>query len=73
MPAHSLPNNSEPVAFTCPSCEAEYKIITIEVPTDTPRSKIGCLRCDALFPTGEGRVVLKYFLVGPTRDKARGR
>jgi hypothetical protein len=29
------------------------KIITIEAPSDTPRSKIGCLRCDALFPSGE--------------------
>jgi hypothetical protein len=63
--------NSEPVAFNCPSCEAEYKIITIEAPSDTPRSKIGCLRCDALFPSGEGSVVLKYILVEPLSGKAR--
>jgi hypothetical protein len=70
MPAHCLPNNSEPVAFTCPSCEAEYKVIAIDAPSDMPRSKIGCLRCDALFPSGEGSVVLKYILAGPPSDKA---
>jgi hypothetical protein len=70
MPAHCLPNNSEPVIFVCPSCEAEYKIITIEAPSDTPRSKIGCLRCDALFPSGEGSVVLKYIPVEAPSGKA---
>jgi hypothetical protein len=73
MPAHCLPNNSEPVAFTCPSCGAEYKIVTIEAPSDTPRSKIGCLRCDAMFPSGEGRLALKYFLVRPPSNKGRRR
>jgi hypothetical protein len=70
MPAHCLPNCSEPVTFNCLSCEAEYKIITIEAPSDRPRGKIGCLRCDALFPSGEGSVVLKYILVEPPSDKA---
>jgi hypothetical protein len=70
MPAHCVPNNSEPFTFNCPSCEAEYKIITIEAPNDTPRSKIGCLRCDALFPSGEGSVVFKYILVEPLSNKA---
>jgi hypothetical protein len=73
MPAHCFPNNLEPVAFSCPSCEAEYKIVTIQAPSDTPRSKIGCLRRDALFPSGEGRVVLKYILVKPPSGKAGGR
>lgn len=72
MPAHCFLNNSEPVAFACPSCEAQYKIITIEAPSDTSRSKVGCLRCDALFPSGEGSVVLKYILVGAPGKAGRG-
>lgn len=64
MPAHCFPNKSEPVAFTCPSCEAEYKIVSIEAPSDVQRSKICCLWCDAQFPAGVGRVFFKYVLVG---------
>jgi len=71
MPAHCFPNQSEPVAFTCPSCEAEYKIVAIEGPSDAQRNKIGCLRCDALFPAGEGRVFYKYLLVGSGKAKRR--
>jgi hypothetical protein len=56
-------SQSEPIPFRCPSCEAEYKIITIEA-CDVVRGKIRCLKCDALFPAGEGRVAFKYFLVG---------
>jgi transcription elongation factor Elf1 len=55
-------SKSEPTPFSCPSCEAEYKIVAIEV-CDEQQGKISCLRCDALFPAGEGRVAFKYFLV----------
>jgi len=61
---------SEPIPFSCPVCEAQYKIVTIEV-CDVQQSKIACLKCDALFPAGEGRVALKYFLV--KRPKGRQR
>ena len=63
---------SEPIPFTCPSCEAEYKIVAIDV-CDPQRGKIPCLKCDALFPAGEGRVALKYFLVQrPSGRKRNG-
>jgi hypothetical protein len=54
-----------------PGCEAEYKIVTIEA-CDVVRAKVHCLRCDAMFPAGEGRVAFKYFLVGrPSRRNRR--
>jgi hypothetical protein len=55
-------SQSEPIPFRCPTCEAEYKIVTIEA-CDVVRGKIHCLKCDAPFPAGEGRVAFKYFLV----------
>jgi len=62
---------SEPIPFTCPACEAEYKIVTIEV-CDLQQGKIRCLKCDALFPAAEGRVAFKYFLVRrPTGGKRK--
>jgi transcription elongation factor Elf1 len=55
-------SKSKPIPFTCPACEAEYKIVAIEV-RDVQQGRIACLNCDALFPAGEGRVAFKYFLV----------
>jgi len=63
-------SKSEPIHFSCPSCEAEYKIITIEV-CDVQQGKLRCLKCDALLPAGEGRVAFKYFLVGRPKRMAR--
>jgi predicted Zn finger-like uncharacterized protein len=57
-------SKSEPIRFNCPCCEAEYKIVRIEAPSDAQYGKVSCLRCDALFPGGEGGVFFKYFLVG---------
>jgi predicted Zn finger-like uncharacterized protein len=65
--APSFPCNmskSQTIIFNCPSCEAEYRIVSIEAPSDVMHGKIACLKCDALFPAGEGRVFFKYFLVG---------
>jgi predicted Zn finger-like uncharacterized protein len=62
-------SKSEPISFNCPACEAEYKIVTIEV-CDVQQGKVRCLKCDALFPAVEGSVAFKYFLVrGPSRRK----
>jgi len=61
-------SKSETIIFNCPRCEAEYRIVTIEAPSHGMHGKIGCLKCDALFPAGEDRVFFKYFLVGrPSR------
>ena len=61
-------SKSEPILFTCPICEAEYKIVTIEL-CDVQQGKIPCLKCDALFPAGEGHIAFKYFLVRRPKRK----
>jgi hypothetical protein len=76
---------SKPIFFSCPNCEARYKIVMtmifdcpccaskynivmIEDAGDLQRDKIGCLNCEAQFPTGEGGVFVKYYPVnGPNR------
>jgi hypothetical protein len=63
--------NSEAIPFNCPSCEAEYKIVRIESPSDAQYRKIFCLRCDALFPAGDEGGFYKYFLVRGRRRKRR--
>jgi hypothetical protein len=55
-------SKSEPIPFSCPVCEAEYKMVTIEA-CDRQRGKTSCLRCGFPFPASEGNVSLKYFLV----------
>ena len=50
--------------FNCPRCEAEYRIVSIEAPRDIPHGKIACLKCDAMFPAGEGRIFFKILPCG---------
>jgi hypothetical protein len=69
MPARRLANKSEPIAFECPSCAAKYIIVTIEVPDGVQHSKFGCVKCDALFPVGDGRVSLEYKLLDGDADE----
>jgi hypothetical protein len=38
-------------------------IVTIDVPRGEKHNKFGCVRCDTLFPVGEGRTSLEYILV----------
>jgi hypothetical protein len=65
-------SKSEPNDFSCPGCEAEYKVVTIDAPSDALHGKIACLKCNALFPAGEGRVFFKYFLVGRPSGRRNG-
>jgi hypothetical protein len=55
-------SKSEPIPYSCPSCEARYRIVTVLVPADTQDD----LKCSALFPPTEGASV-RYFLVGRPR------
>jgi hypothetical protein len=70
MSAHCISSKTVPFAFICPSCEAEYKVVTFGASSNIHHRKIGCLRCDALFPAGEGTVSLKYILMAPRRRRA---
>jgi hypothetical protein len=62
MTLKELSKSEEPIPFSCPSCEAKYKMVTIEA-CHLQRGKISCLRCGFPFPASEGNVSLKYFLV----------
>ena len=62
MPASCLPNKPEPITFDCPNCGANYIIVTIDVANSVQHSKFACVKCDALFPVGEGQVSLEYLL-----------
>ena len=70
MTLKELSKSEEPIPFSCPSCEAKYKIVTINT-CDVQHGKISCLRCGSPLPASEGNVSLKYFLV--TRPSGRNR
>ena len=63
MRARHLPNKPEPIIFDCPNCGAEYVIVTMDVANSVQHSKFACVKCDALFPVGEGQVALEYILL----------
>ena len=63
MRARYLPNKPEPIIFDCPNCGANYIIVTIDVANSVQHSKFACVKCDALFPVGEGQVSLEYILL----------
>ena len=61
MTLKELSKLEEPIPFSCPSCEAKYKIVTINT-CDVQHGTISCLRCGFRFPASEGNVSLKNFL-----------
>jgi len=69
MPSRRHPEKPEPIAFECPSCGAKYIIVPIKLPDGVKRRRFNCLKCDALFPAGEGRVLLEYALLDDETDQ----
>jgi hypothetical protein len=56
--------------FKCPHCDALYQVVRAEAGPETNDSgEITCRACGGLLPGGEGRFILKYFLL---RDAVRG-
>ena len=51
-----------PAAFTCPDCDAIYKVVRVEAAPTNDRD-ITCIRCRCPLVSREGRFLLKYFLV----------
>jgi hypothetical protein len=49
-----------PLAFRCPSCMAEYKVVVVESPL-TPAREMRCMRFP--FASTEDRMFVKYILV----------
>ena len=60
MPASCLPNKPEPINFDCPSCGAKYFVMMTGIVNRVQRRKFYCLKCNALFPGGEGEISLEY-------------
>ena len=46
-------SKSEPIPFSCPVCEAEYKMVTIEA-CHLQRGKTSCMRCGFPFSRKRG-------------------
>jgi predicted RNA-binding Zn-ribbon protein involved in translation (DUF1610 family) len=65
-----LLDKQKPIPFSCPLCEAEYKIVTIDT-CDAQYGKNSCMKCGFPFPASEGRVAFKYFLVGRSSGRNR--
>lgn len=51
-----------PLAFRCPSCMAEYKVVVVESPLTAARD-MRCVRCGFPFASTEDRMFVKYILV----------
>ncbi len=51
-----------PAHFTCPDCEATYKVVLVEAAPTNDR-EITCIHCRRPLVSREGRFLLKYFLV----------
>jgi hypothetical protein len=52
----------ESITFDCPNCGAKYIVVTPDDANGVQHSKFACVKCDALFPAGEGQVSLEYIL-----------
>ena len=57
---------SEATKFCCPNCEAEYKVVRVEVPP-TRNEQLVCLSCGGPLHNREGKYALKYFRVSDGR------
>ena len=58
--------------FTCPNCQAFYQIVKVEAGPETDNREITCRACGGPLAGGEGKLVLKYFLLRKaTRSRRR--
>jgi len=62
---------SSPAPFKCSNCGADYKVVHTEIALAPESDTPACVICDAVLPSSEGNLVLKYFLVGPSRRRGR--
>jgi transcriptional regulator NrdR family protein len=50
-------------SFRCPACDALYQVVKINAGQQTIGREMTCQVCGGLFPTREGSVILKYFML----------
>jgi transcription elongation factor Elf1 len=58
---------AEAVYFNCPNCGALYDLVRVEAEPVMINHELACLLCGAPLQGREGRFVLKYFLLEPSR------
>jgi hypothetical protein len=65
---------SEAVHFNCPNCDALYDLVRVEAESVKTDHELACLTCGAPLQGRDGRFVLKYLLLEPSRvaRKRRG-
>jgi len=56
--------------FTCPQCQARYKIVRVNAGPQTVNRPVHCKVCRWPFVSSDGEDILKYFLID--RPKASG-
>jgi predicted Zn finger-like uncharacterized protein len=63
---------SEPILFSCPSCRAKYKIVTIDSPGNRHHGRVACMKCNALFLLATSVSSSNTFLCGRLAAKYNG-
>ena len=59
---------SEAIKFCCPNCQAEYKVVRVEIPP-ARNEQLVCLSCGGPLHNREGKFALKYFRTDGSRSK----
>jgi predicted Zn finger-like uncharacterized protein len=49
--------------FTCPSCQARYKVVRVKAEPGRRYKEVHCRVCHAVLTPTDGDNILKYFLV----------
>lgn len=60
-------SKAEAARFNCPNCSALYYLVRVETESVKTDHEQACLTCDALLQGRDGRFVLKYLLLEPSR------
>ena len=64
-------NRDDPRAFSCPYCQAGYKIVRMKCVPGTAHRMLQCTVCQHELAPTEGDDILKYFLVSRPRAESR--
>jgi predicted Zn finger-like uncharacterized protein len=61
----------EETRFNCPNCNAQYKVVKIEAPALASAEDVTCVSCGTALQARDGKLALKYFLVGSKAKRDR--
>jgi hypothetical protein len=57
--------------FSCPNCNAKYRLVRVEAEPEPSHGRIECYHCGAPLNGREGRFILKYFLIDRPRRQLK--